>query len=85
MNNASDVCPGTPLGGVVAPSTGCSLAQLCPCAGPQGTSVAWRNHGQYVSCVAKSADSFVAQGLLTEAEKDALVSQAAQSVCGEKN
>ena len=85
VSNESDICPGTPLGVVVAPSTGCSLAQLCPCEGPRGTTVAWRNHGKYVSCVAQSAESFVAQGLLTEAEKDALVSQAAQSTCGEKN
>ena len=85
VSNDSDICPGTPLGVVVAPSTGCSLAQLCPCEGPRGTTVAWRNYGrQYVSCVAQSAESFVAQGLLTKAEKDVLVSQAALSTCGEK-
>ena len=85
VSNGSDICPGTPLGVVVAPSTGCSLAQLCPCEGPRGTTVAWRNYGrQYVSCVAQSAESFVAQGLLTKAEKDVLVSQAALSTCGEK-
>jgi hypothetical protein len=67
---------------VADPSTGCSIAQLCPCEGPHGTTEPWKNHGQYVSCVAKSATNFVAQGLMTAAEKDALVSQAAQSACG---
>ena len=72
------------LGEIVDPGTGCSLSQLCPCEGPIGTSVSWRNQGKYVSCVAKSAESFVELGLITEAEKDAIVSSAAQSSCGDK-
>jgi len=44
--------------------------------------VPWTNHGQYVSCTAQSAQSFVAEGLITSAAKDALVSAAAQSQCG---
>jgi hypothetical protein len=32
--------------------------------------------------VAKSAESFVKQGLITKAEKDAIVSAAARSACG---
>ena len=63
---------------------GCSIAQLCPCDGPRGTTVGWKNHGKYVSCVAKSAGSFVDQGLLSAAEKDEIVSQAAESECGAK-
>jgi hypothetical protein len=42
----------------------------------------WKNHGQYVSSVAKAAESFVAQGLISEAQAEAIVSQAAQSNCG---
>jgi hypothetical protein len=72
------------VGEVVDPGTGCSIAQLCPCEGPRGTTVPWKNHGQYVSCVAKSAESSVVQGLITEAEKDAIVSAAAGSACGDK-
>jgi len=82
--NTSDVCGLTSLTAVVDPTTGCSLIQLCPCAGPQGTTVAWTNHGQYQSCVAKSANSFVTLGLITPAQKDATISAAAQSSCGGK-
>jgi hypothetical protein len=82
--NTADVCGQTPVGAVVDSGTGCSLAQLCPCTGPRGTTVAWKNHGQYVSCVAKSAESFVAQGLIAKVEKDALVSAVARSTCGGK-
>lgn len=82
--DSGDVCLNTPPGDVVDPGTGCSIAQLCPCSGPRGTSVAWRNHGGYVSCVANSAGSFVEQGLISSGSKDAIVSAAAQSSCGAK-
>lgn len=76
VGNGADICGETPVGEVVDPDTGCSIAQLCPCEGPRGTTEPWKNHGQYVSCVAKSTDSFVEQDLITEAEKDAPVSAA---------
>ncbi len=82
--NASDACALTELNAVVKPAEGCSIDQLCPCDGPRGTISAWKNHGQYVSCVAKSAESFLAAGLITQAEKDAVCSEAGQSVCGGK-
>jgi hypothetical protein len=34
--------------------------------------------------VARTAESFLALGLITEAEKDAIVAAAAQSSCGKK-
>ncbi len=80
--NGADVCAFTPLGETIDPTTGCSITQLCPCSGPRGTTQPWKNHGQYVSCVAKSAQSFVQQGLITSAEKDGIVSAAGQSSCG---
>jgi hypothetical protein len=45
----------------------------------------WRNHGEYVSCVAQTAGQFLADGLITEEEKDAIVSAAAQSNVGKKD
>jgi len=80
--DGADLCPGTPAGTLVDPALGCSLSQLCPCAAPRGQSAPWRNQGQYVSCVAHSANSFVNQGLISAAEHGALVSQAAHSGCG---
>lgn len=80
--NSTDVCAFTPTGETVDASTGCSIGQLCPCSGPRGTTQPWKNHGQYVSCVAKSAQSFVQKGLITETEKGVIVSAAGQSSCG---
>jgi len=37
-----------------------------------------------VSCVAKTSESFVEMGLISEAQKDAIVSIGAQSTCGVK-
>lgn len=85
VSNTSDVCGLTRPGDPVDPATGCSIAQLCPCEAPRGMTVPWRNHGQYVSCVANSAESFVEQELITEAQKDVIVSGAAGSVCGRKH
>jgi hypothetical protein len=72
-----DTCPETPAGAVVN-AEGCAIVQLCPCED------AWKNHGAYVKCVVQAAEDFVVEGLLTEAEKDAIVSEAARSSCGRK-
>lgn len=60
-----------------------SVQQACPCAGPVSGGT-WKNHGQYVSCVAKAADAAVQNGQITEDQKDATVEDAAQSSCGKK-
>ncbi len=44
----------------------------------------WKNHGQYVRCVARAAGDLVDAGLITEAEKDDIVMDAAESDCGSK-
>lgn len=80
--NSADVCDFTPLAQTIDPATGCSLTELCPCSGPRGTTMQWKNQGQYISCMAKSAANFVLQVLMTEEEKGQLVSEAAQSGCG---
>ena len=75
--DADDMCPGTSVGAVVN-DNGCNIDQLCPCASQ------WKNHGAYVSCVSKTAEAFATEGLITSAEKDAVVSAAAHSSCGTK-
>jgi hypothetical protein len=77
-----DTCPNTPLCSVVD-ANGCSLDQLAPCEGP-ASGGAWKNHGQYMSAVAQALEQFLAQGLISADQKDALVSAAAQSPCGSK-
>lgn len=59
------------------------IQQSCPCGGPVSGGT-WKNHGQYVSCVAKAAEAALKHGLVTEGEKDAIVEEAAQSNCGKK-
>jgi hypothetical protein len=44
----------------------------------------WKNHGQYVRCVAQAAGDLVDAGLISEAEKDDIVMDAAESDCGSK-
>jgi uncharacterized protein YegL len=75
VDDGADQCPGTPAGTIVD-ANGCSIDQHCPC------NSNWQNHGKYVSCVAKAADAFVLAGLITAAQKNAIVSAAAQSSCG---
>ena len=44
----------------------------------------WKNHGQYVRCVAWAAEDLVDLGSITEDEKDEIVAEAAESDCGKK-
>jgi hypothetical protein len=80
VGDSVDLCPGTPANTLVD-ANGCSLDQLAPCSGP-ATGGSWKNHGQYVSAVARAAAEFVAEGLISAEEADAIVSDSAQSNCG---
>jgi hypothetical protein len=77
-----DQCPGTAPETVVD-AEGCSIDQLVPCSGP-ATGGTWKNHGQYVSATAHVTQQFLAQGLITEEERNAIMVQAARSGCGAK-
>ncbi|HEU0009225.1 MAG TPA: thrombospondin type 3 repeat-containing protein [Verrucomicrobiae bacterium] len=70
-----DACPETPSGALVN-TNGCSIEQLAPCAGP------WKSHGEYVNRVKEVTSDFARAGLITEAQRRALLNQAAQSGCG---
>lgn len=76
-----DACPGTPIGPIVD-DDGCSGEQsvdlTCPC------NNSWKNHGKYVSCVARAAEEQLEDGLITEEEEDAIMSARAKSGCGRK-
>ena len=67
----------TSLGDVVN-AEGCSIDDMCACDDE------WKNHGQYIRCVAQAAGDLVDAGLITEAEKDDIVMDAAESDCGSK-
>jgi hypothetical protein len=83
VGDAGDTCPQTAIGAVVA-ANGCSIAQLCPCDHSlDGDS--WKNHGAYVSCVARVSEVFLQDSLISFEEKEGIVSEAAESSCGHKN
>jgi len=73
--DGDDRCLATPAGSIVD-ATGCSIAELCPCASD------WRNHGAYLKCVAQTSGRFLASSLITSSQKDAIVSTSAKSSCG---
>lgn len=54
-----------------------NLGTCSPCA-------EWRNHGQYVRCIAQDAEALFLDGILTEEEADALVTSGAQTDIGKK-
>ncbi len=65
--------------GTMTPIVVPAIGDTCQCVST------WKNHGAYVSCVAKATDALVADGLLSETEQDVIVSDAAQSGCGRRN
>jgi hypothetical protein len=69
---------------LVARGVGFNLEDLVPCAGPLSGGM-WKNHGRYVSTVARETRGLVAQGIITPTERVALVRDAARSSCGKKN
>ncbi len=78
----SDDCPSTAPGDAVN-DYGCSAEQTLAITCPIDDS--YKNHGAYVSCVSKTSETLLEEGLLTEEEKDAIVSEAAKSNIGKKN
>jgi hypothetical protein len=72
QGDACDVCPTSASNEVDA--NGQCVA--CPCDG------GWKNHGEYVSCVAHETQDEVAQGSLTSQQRSVIVSRAGQSACG---
>jgi hypothetical protein len=75
VNDGMDRCLATQQD-VVIDADGCSIADRCPCVND------WKNHGAHVRCVAHRSEDFVDAGLITEEEKDEIVSTAGQSDCG---
>jgi hypothetical protein len=62
-------------------ANGCSIFQLVPCDGPI-TGGEWKNHGQYVRTVIKTAKGFLKAGLITRKQVADIVTTAAHSKCG---
>ena len=74
----ADACLGTAAGAPVL-ADGCSIDQTCPCDNP------WKNHGAYVKCTGRAANQMLDDGVITQQERDDLLSVAHASSCGQKN
>lgn len=70
-----DRCPNTPANTPVL-SNGCSAAQTCP------TTARWKNHGDYVECVEDAAQDLYRARVITQRERQALITAAANSSVG---
>jgi hypothetical protein len=73
--DSQDQCAGTVADAVVN-AAGCSIDQICPCAGP------WRNHQQYVACVRNTATDLARDGVITRPEAREITRDAQRSPCG---
>jgi len=78
VTDGDDVCLETPVGEPVL-ANGCAIDEECVC------DASWKNHGAYVRCVSHASEDLLDAGLITEAEKDVLCSEAGSSSCGHKN
>jgi hypothetical protein len=70
------------------PDPGAALAAACPCAGkadPQGNVTAWKNHGQFVSCIVRFRNDLRRRGCLNAQTQRTIASCAARSTCGKAN
>jgi hypothetical protein len=77
--------PGRGDGATCPTDVAASLAGSCPCEGrtaPDGTVTPWRNHGQYVSCVARARNQLRRQGCLPDELRRIAQRCAAKSTCG---
>ena len=79
--DGDDLCESTPVD-VPHGATGCTIDQLCPCAGPYGSNQLWSSHGKYVSCVTTASKDFERRGLISKNERQRIVTAASRSNCG---
>jgi hypothetical protein len=80
VGDACDLCPDTWAGSVIT-SDGCSIEQLCPCAGP-ATDAEWQSPDQYLRCVAGATRTLRRAGRLSRAQSLGILREAAHSGCG---
>lgn len=76
-----DRCPDTQAGSIVD-RHGCSVEDRCPCQGPRGPRARWKNHGEYIGCVAGAAQALRRAHRIGPRDERRMVREAARSSCG---
>jgi hypothetical protein len=85
---------GDALGDACDPTPYENVDGLCPCGGPLTGGPAnacsgplfsgpWKNHGEYVFCVAHATDTLLVEGKITSAQKDSIAGAAGANGCGQ--
>jgi hypothetical protein len=72
-----------PTDGSCPVDVGACITEACPCAA-DADGVSWRNHGQYVKCVAHLRNDLRKAGCLDADAKRTIASCAARSTCGKE-
>ena len=80
VGDACDECPETVLGAPVL-SNGCSVDQICPCAGPRPGEL-WEDQRAYVTCVARSLKVLAIAGEIARDQARQITQAAVRSGCG---
>jgi thrombospondin type 3 repeat protein len=86
VGDVCENCPGTVIDpndqfNSVVTNGGCTIAQRCPCDGPD-PGVVWRNHGQYKGCVRDVTMRLIFQDKITRDQRRSIRQAAAASTCG---
>ena len=68
-------------GGTCPADVAAALAAACPC-DANANAQAWKNHGQYVSCVVRFRNVLRKDGCLADTAKRTIAKCAARSTCG---
>src|SRR5205085_6044850 len=79
VGDACDQCEAAPDD--VVNRHGCSIAQICPCSGPEDDR-AWKSQMAYLRCVKRVVRRFAIHDLITSEDREQIVVDAKSSGCG---
>jgi hypothetical protein len=79
VGDACDRCGSSPPNSFVS-RAGCSLEEICPCDGPNGSG--WESLGSYLRCISRGVRTLRRESAMTRQESRRAIKRAVQSGCG---